>query len=148
MASLGAAHTVATDYSEEVLALSRANFVLNLKDPIPGTYEARPLEWGSQADLEALGGPFDLVVASDCVYKQDLFVPLLGSASPPLPAFSTLEACCDPHASLSSLSSRAHNRLPLCLPCVLSYPAVSSILNIAPPKISTSPHHSQDPLIL
>jgi predicted nicotinamide N-methyase len=78
-ASLGAAHVVATDYSEEVLSLARANFQLNLKndDEPSGVVEARALEWGSKGDMAALNPPFDLVVASDCVYKQDLFTPLL-----------------------------------------------------------------------
>ncbi len=26
--------------------------------------------WGSAEDMKELNGPFDLVVASDCVYKQ------------------------------------------------------------------------------
>ena len=43
--------------------------------------EAKALEWGSKRDMKALNPPFDLVVASDCVYKQDLFTPLLGIAA-------------------------------------------------------------------
>ena len=39
------------------------------------------MEWGSEADMTALSanGPFDVVLASDCVYKQDLFSPLIGA---------------------------------------------------------------------
>ena len=83
VASLGARHVVATDYSEEVLALSRANFELNLRDhPADASVEARPLEWGREQDLIALNvheRPFDLILASDCVYKQDLFGPLIAT---------------------------------------------------------------------
>jgi len=44
--------------------------------------EARALEWGSKKDINVLNPPFDLVVASDCVYKQELFTPLLGISIP------------------------------------------------------------------
>lgn len=42
-----------------------------------GNATAQPLMWGSQNAADALGPPFDLVIASDVVYREDVFKPLI-----------------------------------------------------------------------
>lgn len=42
-----------------------------------GSIAMKTLQWGEQADMEAIGHSFNLVVASDIVYYDRLFEPLL-----------------------------------------------------------------------
>ncbi|GAA0148339.1 protein modifying enzyme [Lithospermum erythrorhizon] len=42
-----------------------------------GNVEAAPLRWGEMEDMEAIGRDFDIILASDVVYHDHLYEPLL-----------------------------------------------------------------------
>jgi len=87
----GARSVTATDYEEKVLGLCRANLEMNLPEMVrAGMATAKPLAWGSEADVAALEPPFDMVVGSDLVYREALFKPLVQS----------LEALSDPRTTV------------------------------------------------
>eukprot|EP00288_Rhodomonas_lens_P017593 CAMPEP_0177700692 /NCGR_PEP_ID=MMETSP0484_2-20121128/6227_1 /TAXON_ID=354590 /ORGANISM="Rhodomonas lens, Strain RHODO" /LENGTH=245 /DNA_ID=CAMNT_0019211903 /DNA_START=150 /DNA_END=887 /DNA_ORIENTATION=+ len=77
-ASLLPAHIIATDYDEHVLGLARGNLERNVPELAKaGRAEARQLSWGSEEDAAALAPPFDVVIGSDVVYREEMFKPLL-----------------------------------------------------------------------
>ena len=78
-ARLGARHVVLTDL-EGLLPALLANVERNtahLRGLGPLDVQARAFEWGS--DLASLGGPFDLVVASDVLYDRKHHAGLLAT---------------------------------------------------------------------
>lgn len=42
-----------------------------------GNATARPLLWGSQSAVDSMNPPFDVVIGSDVVYREDVFKPLI-----------------------------------------------------------------------
>jgi len=74
----GAESVTATDYSDLVLELARHNLEKNVPEMAgAGNASALPLMWGSQEAASALGPPFDVVVGSDVIYREDVFKPLI-----------------------------------------------------------------------
>ncbi|KAG5050927.1 hypothetical protein AAZX31_02G053600 [Glycine max] len=76
-ATLGA-HVTLTDLPHVVPNL-RFNADANaaVVGPTGGVITVAPLRWGHAADVEAIGREFDLVLASDVVYHDHLYEPLL-----------------------------------------------------------------------
>eukprot|EP00283_Hemiselmis_rufescens_P012924 CAMPEP_0173456500 /NCGR_PEP_ID=MMETSP1357-20121228/56126_1 /TAXON_ID=77926 /ORGANISM="Hemiselmis rufescens, Strain PCC563" /LENGTH=220 /DNA_ID=CAMNT_0014423729 /DNA_START=35 /DNA_END=697 /DNA_ORIENTATION=+ len=74
----GAESVTATDYSTSVLDLAQNNMEANIPDmAVSGNATAMPLLWGSEEAAQSLGGPFDVVVGSDVIYREDVFKPLI-----------------------------------------------------------------------
>jgi predicted nicotinamide N-methyase len=72
-AALGAAHVVISDISDAALSLCRDNVARNLW--LAPRVSVAPCAWGDGSSIAALsrlagGGGFDVVVASEVVYKQ------------------------------------------------------------------------------
>lgn len=62
-----------------VLPNLRINVELNQKEveAAGGSLDVQMLRWGFEEDIAPLGAPFDLILASDCVYHDTLFEPLM-----------------------------------------------------------------------
>lgn len=73
---LGAERVAVTDL-EVNLPLLRRNVMLN-KDALACTVEVAALDWLAAIPSE-LSGPWDVIVAADCVFWEALFEPLLAS---------------------------------------------------------------------
>lgn len=78
MAARLGAHVTLTDLPH-VLPNLQSNLELNSDnvEACGGSLEVRPLRWGVQEDIAPLGAPFGLILASDCVYYDTLFEPLM-----------------------------------------------------------------------
>ncbi|EDQ85576.1 uncharacterized protein MONBRDRAFT_38764 [Monosiga brevicollis MX1] len=80
LAMLGA-HVTLTDMGDEVIQGNlRSNARLNWQDDLPTTHTVKvePLDWTQpEAALERLEMPYDLVVATDVVYKEQDVPPLV-----------------------------------------------------------------------
>jgi len=74
----GADSIIATDYEEHVLNLARKNLARNLPEyTAKKKAEVKVLGWGETTAAEVLGPPFDVLVGSDVVYREEFFKPLI-----------------------------------------------------------------------
>lgn len=95
-----------------------------------GSVAVKSLRWGERADVEAIGRSFDLIVASDVVYYDHLFEPLLCTLkwllySPPCHMAASMDVT--PTITPVSVSSYTmlEEGVPTCIPTVKPVPTTT-----------------------